>query len=103
TINDHEYEAIADPPDEFRARALTRAARYPVRTLSRRAEVAEWRGAAWWVVQRDDRWARLRLPRPDGETLAATGARCYERGVYEAWALLTDLAGHRTVDLDYAL
>ena len=84
--NQHEYEAVADPPGEFRVRALTRAARYPVSTLSRRAEQATWRGVPCWVLQRDDRWARLRLVRPDADALAATGARCYERGVYEAWA-----------------
>src|SRR3954470_6139954 len=33
----NEYEAVADPPGEFRVRALTRAARYPVTTLSRRS------------------------------------------------------------------
>ena len=102
-INDHEYEAIADPPDEFRVRALTRAARYPVSTLSRRAERALWRGAPVWVLQRDERWARLRLARPDGESIAVTGARCYERGVYEAWAPLAELADHHILDIPYHL
>ncbi|MET0426381.1 MAG: hypothetical protein ABW046_21100, partial [Actinoplanes sp.] len=51
-INDKEYEAVADPPEEFRVRALTRAARYPVSTLSRRAEQALWRGVPCWVLQR---------------------------------------------------
>ncbi|WP_203786175.1 hypothetical protein [Paractinoplanes rishiriensis] len=102
-IKEHEYEAIADPPDEFRVRALTRAARYPVQTLSRRAEQARWRGAPCWVLQRDDSWARLRLVRPDGDGLAATGARCYERGVYESWAPLHELADHHITDIPYAL
>ncbi|GAA0542889.1 hypothetical protein GCM10010172_25440 [Paractinoplanes ferrugineus] len=102
-INDKEYEAVADPPDEFRVRALTRAARYPVGTLSRRAEQARWRNTPCWVLQRDDSWARLRLVRPDGDTLAATGARCYERGVYEAWAPVGELADHHIADLPYAL
>jgi hypothetical protein len=102
-INQHEYQAIADPPEEFRVRALTRAARYPVQTLSRRAEQALWRGIPCWVLQRDDRWARLRLTRPDSEALAATGARCYERGVYESWAPLAELVDHHILDLPYCV
>jgi hypothetical protein len=102
-INQHEYDALADPPEEFRVRALTRAARYPVETLSRRAERAIWRQVPCWVLQRDDRWARLRVIRPDGDAMAATGARCYERGVYEAWAPLTELADHHITDIPYEL
>jgi len=101
--NQHEYEAVADPPGEFRVRALTRAARYPVSSLSRRAEQAHWRGVPCWVLQRDDRWARLRLLRPDADALAATGARCYERGVYEAWAPLPELVDHHYLDVPYQL
>ena len=100
---DQEYEAVADPPDEFRVRALTRAARYPVQTLSRRAEQALWRGVPCWVLQRDETWARLRLLRPDADAVNATGARCYERGVYEAWAPVDELADHHIADLAYQL
>ena len=99
----NEYEAVADPPGEFRVRALTRAARYPVSSLSRRAEQAQWRGVPCWVLQRDDSWARLRVIRPDPDTLAATGARCYERGVYESWAPLRELVDHHISDTSYAL
>jgi len=102
-IKGQEYEAVADPPDEFRVRALTRAARYPVSTLSRRAEQALWRNSPCWVLQRDDNWARLRLVRPDGDNLAATGARCYERGVYETWAPVGELMDHHIADIPYAL
>jgi len=99
----NEYEAVADPPEEFRVRALTRAARYPVTTLSRRAEQARWRNADCWVLQRDDSWARLRVIRPDADTIAATGARCYERGVYESWAPLRELVDHHISDIPYTL
>jgi hypothetical protein len=102
-INDHEYQAIADPPEEFRARALTRAARYPVTTLSRRAEKALWRDVPCWVLQRDDSWARLRLVRPDADAVAAVGARCYERGVYEVWAPVRELTDHHIAELPYQL
>ncbi len=102
-IKGKEYEAVADPPEEFRVRALTRAARYPVSSLSRRAEQATWRGVPCWVIQRDDRWSRLRLTRPDGDAVAATGARCYERGVYEVWAPLSELTDHHLLDLPYTL
>jgi hypothetical protein len=102
-IKDKEYEAVADPPEEFRVRALTRAARYPVETLSRRAEQALWRGVPTWVLQRDDTWARLRLVRPDNDGLSITGARCYERGVYETWAPLGELADHHIANIPYTL
>lgn len=99
----NEYEAVADPPDEFRVRALTRAARYPVTTLSRRAERASWRGAECWVLQRDDSWARLRVIQPDADAIATTGARCYERGVYESWAPMRELVDHHISDVPYTL
>ena len=102
-IKDHEYDALADPPDDFRVRALTRAARYPVETLSRRAEQAVWRQVPCWVLQRDDRWARLRLIQPDSDAIAETTARCYERGVYEAWAPRTELTDHHIADIPYTL
>ncbi|GGK83825.1 hypothetical protein [Mangrovihabitans endophyticus] len=102
-INQHEYDAVADPPEEFRVRALTRAARYPVTTLSRRAEQALWRGVGCWVLQRDDRWARLRVVRPDGDAVGITGARAYERGVYEAWAPVAELVDHHLWDVPYEL
>jgi hypothetical protein len=102
-IKDREYRAVADPPDEFRVLALTRAARYPVSTLARRAEQARWRGTVCWVLQRDDTWARLRLVRPDPDALNATGARCYERGVYESWAPLRELTDHQLTDIPYVL
>jgi len=99
----HEYEAVADPPGEFRVRALTRAARYPVSTLSRRAEQAQWRGVPCWVLQRDDSWARLRIIRPDADAVSAMGARGYERGVYESWAPLRELVDHHISDVTYTL
>lgn len=102
-INEHEYQAVADPPEEFRVRALTRAARYPVTTLSRRAEQARWRTVRCWVLQRDDNWARLRLVHPDADAVAAVGARCYERGVYEVWAPLRELAEHHVAEVPYQL
>ncbi|GAA3335919.1 hypothetical protein GCM10020358_06090 [Amorphoplanes nipponensis] len=102
-IKEHEYEAVADPPEEFRVRALTRAARYPVTTLSRRAEQALWRTVPCWVLQRDDSWARLRLVRPDADSVAAVGARCYERGVYEVWAPVRELTDHHVAELPYRL
>ena len=98
-----EYEAVADPPGEFRVRALTRAARYPVSTLSRRAEQAQWRGVPCWVLQRDDSWARLRIIQPNADALNAMGARGYERGVYESWAPVRELVDHHISDVTYQL
>ncbi|MEU7902597.1 hypothetical protein [Actinoplanes sp. NPDC049118] len=102
-INEHEYQAVADPPEDFRVRALTRAARYPVTTLSRRAEQAQWRTVGCWVLQRDDNWARLRLVHPDADAVSAVGARCYERGVYEVWAPVRELTDHHIAEFPYEL
>jgi hypothetical protein len=98
-----EYEAVADPPGEFRVLAMTRAARYPVEALARRAAYARWRGAGCLVLRQESGWSRLRLCRPDPDNVAALGAQCYERGVYEAWAPTAEITDHRMVDIDYAL
>lgn len=97
------YEAIADPPGEFRVQAMTRAARYQVESLARRAVYATWRGAACTVVRAEGEWLRLRMCRPDGEGAARLGANCVERGVYEAWAPAAEVADGRAVDIPYAL
>jgi hypothetical protein len=47
--------------------------------------------------------ARLRLIRPDADALVATGARRYERGVYESWAPTGELTDHHIADIPYAL
>lgn len=98
-----EYEAVADPPGEFRVLAMTRAARYPVEALSRRAAYARWRGAPCMVLRQESGWTRLRLCRPDADSVATLGAQCYERGVYEAWAPAAEITEHRAVDIEYVL
>ena len=65
--------------------------------------IKPWHSVAGWLLPRDERWARLRVIRPDGDALAATGARCYERGVYESWAPLTELVEHHITDIPYEL
>jgi hypothetical protein len=81
-----EYEAVADPPGEFRLLAKTRAARYAVETLARHTPCATWRGIPCTITRVDGDWLRLRLMRPSSEAIIATGATCVERGIYEAWA-----------------
>ncbi|WP_415624346.1 hypothetical protein [Phytohabitans flavus] len=98
-----EYEAVADPPGEFRVLAMTRAARYPVEALARRASYARWRGADCLVLRQESGWTRLRLCRPNPDNVAALGAQCYERGIYEAWAPAAEITDHRTVNIEYAL
>lgn len=98
-----EYEAVADPPGEFRVLAMTRAARYPVEALARRAAYARWRGADCLVLRQESGWTRLRLCRPDPDSVAALGAQCYERGVYEAWAPAAEITDHRMVNIEYVL
>ena len=35
--------------------------------------------------------------------MATTGARCYERGVYEVWAPVRELADHHIAELPYVI
>jgi hypothetical protein len=98
-----EYETVADPPDEFRVLAMTRAARYPVDALARRTRYATWRDARCAVVRDEGAWMRVRLCRPDADQVAALGARCVERGVYETWAPAAELVARDTADTGYDL
>jgi hypothetical protein len=98
-----EYEAVADPPGEFRVLAMTRAARYAVEALSRRVPYARWRGVPCTALHQEAGWTRLRLCRPDADSVAALGAQCYERGVYEVWAPTAEITDHSMVDIEYAL
>lgn len=98
-----EYEAIADPPADFRVLAMTRAARYPVESVLRRTRYARWRGAVGTVLSADASWLRLRLCRPDPASVAQLGAQCYERGVYEAWAPASEVTEAHDVDVTYRL
>jgi hypothetical protein len=96
-----EYEAVADPPDEFRVLAKTRAARYPLETLARRTPYVSWRGVSCTVVRIDGEWLRVRLIRPSGDVVAQVRANCVERGIYEAWAPRGETIGLRDVDVWY--
>ncbi|WP_213453038.1 hypothetical protein [Rhizomonospora bruguierae] len=98
-----EYEAVADPPEEFRVLAMTRAARYQVESLSRRTPYATWRGTACTVVRSEGAWSRLRLCRPEPDAVAALGAQCYERGVYEAWAPTAEIGDAVEADFPYPM
>ncbi|GGJ92417.1 hypothetical protein GCM10010123_22830 [Pilimelia anulata] len=98
-----EYDTVADPPEEFRVLAMSRAARYPVESLARRTRYATWRGARCSVVSVEGAWVRLRLCRPDTDAVVAIGAQCHERGVFEAWAPANELADCVTVDQPYEL
>jgi hypothetical protein len=98
-----EYEAIADPPDDFRVNARVRAARYSVESLARRTAYVRWRGTDCAVVRDEGEWLRVRLIRPDRDNVAQAGATCLERGVYEAWAPFGETTARRTFDIGYAL
>jgi hypothetical protein len=102
-LRGQEYEAVADPPAEFRILAMTRAARYPVEALIRRTAYAAWRGALCTVLREESGWLRLRLCRPDADNVAALGAQCYERGVYEVWAPAGEVTDRRFIDIQYKL
>lgn len=98
-----EYDVVADPPDEFRLLAMTRAARYPVEGLLRRTRYAVWRGTLCTVVRDDGAWVRVRLSHPNPEAVVALGAQCHERGVYETWAPANELLERSTADHPYRL
>jgi hypothetical protein len=97
------YDAIADPPADSRLAAKIRAARYPVETMARRCPYARWRGTECTVVRREGGWLRVRLCRPDVETVTALAAQCVERGVYETWAPAAEATDVRDVDTLYRL
>ncbi len=103
TFRGEEFDAIADPPEEFRVLAMTRAARYPVESLLRRTRYARWRGSLGTVLSADASWLRLRLCRPDPDNVAALGAQCYERGVYETWAPATEVTETREIDISFQI
>ena len=98
-----ECPAVADPPGEFRVLAMTRAARYQVESMVRRNEYGFWREAPCQVLRQESSWLRLRLCRPNPDAVARLGAQCYERGIYEAWAPLSEVTGRQLVDTPYAL
>jgi hypothetical protein len=98
-----EYEAVADPPEEFRLLSRVRAARYPVEALARRTSYVRWRGADCTVVRDEGEWLRVRLIRPDRDTVARAAATCVERGVYETWAPFAETSVRRTLDIGYDL
>jgi hypothetical protein len=98
-----EFEAVADPPEEFRVLAKTRAARYPVDALGRRTPYVDWRGVPCTVVRDEGDWLRLRLVRPASDAVTHLRANCVERGVYEAWAPRAETSGLRNIDAWYDL
>jgi hypothetical protein len=102
-LRGQEYEALADPPDEFRVLAKTRAARYPVQALARRTPYVRWRGATCTVVRDENVWLRVRLVRPDAESVARLGAACVERGIYETWAPTAETGPQSSLDIQYDL
>jgi hypothetical protein len=95
------YEAVADPPAEFRVAARNRAARFPVDHLARRTLRATWRGAEFTVARVEGDWLRLRLCRPDAEQVTRTGVQCVERGRYEVWTGRANVTEVREVDVTY--
>ncbi|MDG4768070.1 hypothetical protein O7632_28855 [Solwaraspora sp. WMMD406] len=97
------YEAVADPPDDFRILSMTRAARYPIETMARRLRFTTWRQARCQVLRQETGWSRLRLCHPTPEAVAGLGAQCYERGVYEVWAPTAEITDEGPTDLPYEL
>jgi hypothetical protein len=103
TFRDQLYEAIADPPGEFRVAAKTRAARLPVEAIARRVPYATWRGARCTIIWAEGDWLRLRLCRPSAEHVVDLGAHCVERGVYEAWAPAAEVSDGHEQDVWYTI
>jgi hypothetical protein len=97
------YEAIADPPHEFRVLARARSARYPVDSVARRTRYAWWRDVECTVVRVEGDWVRLRPSRPDRGTAAAIAGQCLERGLYETWAPAAELSEIEDRDVIYTL
>jgi hypothetical protein len=100
-FRDGEYEAIADPPDEFWLLAKVRALRHPIASPARRTPLVSWRGETCSVVRDNVDWLRVRLMRPSTEALMRLGATCVERGVYEAWAPTAEVDGRGDLVVRY--
>lgn len=98
-----EFEALADPPESFRVLAKSRAARFSVERLARRSAYVRWRGVNCTVVRDEGDWLRIRLIRPDRDSVAQAGATCLERGIYEAWAPFNGTAARQIFDIWYDL
>lgn len=96
------FEAIVDPPTDFRVAAKFSAARFPLDTLARRIPFATWRESRFTVVRAEQNWMRLRLCRPDAVQVATAGAQCVERGLYEVWAPAAEVVVDETT-VDYQL
>jgi hypothetical protein len=96
------FDAIADPPQEFRVAAKNRAARWAVETLARRRYEVTWQGVATTVVRAEERWLRLRVCAPDPDNVGRIGAQCGGRGRYETWVPRGHVAELHEVDLEYA-
>jgi hypothetical protein len=96
-----EYEAIADPPDEFWLLAKVRALRHPMTSPARRTPLVSWRGETCAVVRDNGDWLRVRMMRPHPEALVRLGATCIERGVYEAWAPTAEVDGRGDLVVRY--
>jgi hypothetical protein len=96
-----EYEAIADPPDEFWLLAKVRALRHPMTSPARRTPLVSWRGETCSVVRDSGDWLRVRMMRPNADALVRLGATCVERGVYEAWAPTAEVDGHGDLVVRY--
>jgi hypothetical protein len=97
------FDALADPPHEFRVLAKARAARYPVETLARRTKYVTWRGALCTVVRADGDWLRVRMCRPDRDSGPKLAAQCVERGLYEAWAPAAETRDNHEAEHAYTL
>jgi hypothetical protein len=97
------YEAVADPrANEFLVLAKVRALRHTVTAPARISPRATWRGVSCTIIRESDEWLRMRLTRPTPDGLEATGAVCVERGIYEAWAPLSEVRDRHNVAVAYA-
>ncbi|GAA1829914.1 hypothetical protein GCM10009682_55910 [Luedemannella flava] len=97
------YDALADPPHEFRVLARGRAPHFLLETLARRTCRATWRGVPCTVVRTEGDWLRLRISHPDAQSILDLGAQCVERGIYEVWAPLSECADLHETETPYPL
>jgi hypothetical protein len=73
-----------------------------VETLKRRTAYGRWRDGNCLVLRQEGGRLRLRLRRPDPDSVARLAARCHDRGVYETWAPLGEVTERALVDTAYA-
>lgn len=96
-------EAVADPPNDFRAVVRQRAMRMDLDAVRRRTRYARWRDELCTVVQADQHWRRVRLCHPAPDQVQRLAATALDRGLYESWAPASEIVDEQDIEFEYRM